>query len=269
MNTCRMTFKFKPPIQVLVDADSILEAEKTKFDINKGIDRTIQMETKCFITQCCINHLYETANQPAIDIAKTMEKRRCHHDETLSSYDCIKSITNVDGQNKFRYVVVTQDEELRKELRRIPAVPLIYLNRSVMIMEPMSPATSRVVELVERKKLTGGLNDARHAGLMEDEGKKRSIGSNGSEVIAKKHKKGPRGPKEPNPLSVKKKKKVEVIEKVEKRRRRRRHGGGGNDEVSEGRGEEEPEGRGEEEPEGRGEEELQPDDVPEKVPESA
>lgn len=234
MNVYRMTFKFKPPIQVLVDSDAILEAQKTKFDLNKGISRTIQMETKLFITQCCINHLYNSGNQEAIDIAKTMEKRRCRHDETKTSDDCISSITNIDGENKFRYVVVTQNAKLRRDLRRIPAVPLIYMNRSVMIMEPMSVATTRVVRAVERRKLTGGLNDAKSAGLKdEDEEADEEEGMVGKRTERKRK----RGPKGPNPLSMKKKKKKasdsdkkegneqpEAAKKTRKRRHRK-HGG--------------------------------------------
>ncbi|VEU22858.1 DEKNAAC103927 [Brettanomyces naardenensis] len=255
MNVYRMTFKFKPPIQVLVDSNAVLEAEKSKFDLKKGIDRTVQMETKLFITQCCINHLYETGNQPAIDIAKTMEKRRCHHKETMSSYECIKSITDVGGHNKFRYVVVTQDEKLRRSLREVPAVPLIYMNRSVMIMEPMSKVSERVVGEVERRKLVGGLNDAKRAGLMDGPpsappaGRSDDGGSGGKDgksdgdgeaegedededdapnhsTANPRHKR--RGPKQPNPLSVKKKKIVKETETVDKtvvkKSRKRRHG---------------------------------------------
>lgn len=250
MNVYKMTFKFKPPIQVLVDSDAILEAQKTKFDLNKGIARTVQMETKLFITQCCINHLYNSGNQEAIDIAKTMEKRRCHHDETKTSDDCISSITNVDGENKFRYVVVTQNAKLRRDLRQIPAVPLIYMNRSVMIMEPMSIATSRVVRAVERRKLTGGLNDARSAGLRDEDKKTEEENENSEKRPERKRKRGPKGP---NPLSMKKKKKKvadvdakkdnsqsEGAKKTRKRRHRRR---GKSDQAEEGESDANKEGK--------------------------
>lgn len=223
MNVYRMTFKFREPVQVLVDSDVILEAQKSKFDLQKGIDRTLQVKTKLLISQCCINHLYNSDNQAAIDIAKTMEKRRCQHKDTLPSDQCITSLTNVDGENKFRYVVVTQNKALRHELRKIPAVPMIYLNRSVMIMEPMSIATKRVVKAVERMKLTGGLNDVRHAGLKDKEEPKKNTDDEGKKQRTKK-----RGPKGPNPLSIKRKKsksnKDEKNEEPAKKKRHRRHG---------------------------------------------
>ncbi|ESX02874.1 hypothetical protein KL918_002351 [Ogataea parapolymorpha] len=208
------TFKFKPPIQCIVDDNVILECERTKFDVIKAISRTVQTEVKLMITQCCINHLYETRNQPAIDIAKKMEKRRCNHKETQSSKDCIGSIVNIDGKNKHRYLVVTQDDRLRQSLRTVPGVPLIYMKRSVMIMEPMSPVSERVVQETEARKLTSYLNDPR-AGVQAQDGEEE-IEEQGP---AQKKRKGPKGP---NPLSVKKPKKHEEPEEGGTKRKRKR-----------------------------------------------
>ncbi|GMG47702.1 unnamed protein product [Ambrosiozyma monospora] len=216
MHTLQTTFKFKTPIQCVVDSESILHAEQTKFDLVKGVKRTIQVEPKFFITQCCINHLYESKNQPAIEIAKTMEKRRCGHKGTLSSHDCIKSITCVNGENKFRYLIVTQDENLRKSLRKVPGVPLIYMNRSVMIMEPFSFATLRVVKMVEAGKLTGGLNNPNAGKHLRDEKDEESVDdADKKDEQPKKKRKGPKGP---NPLSIKKKKATTPDQKQQKKK---------------------------------------------------
>ena len=44
--------------------------------------------------------------------------------------------------NKYRYVVATQNASLREELRLIPGVPIIYINSSsVLILELPSKAT--------------------------------------------------------------------------------------------------------------------------------
>ncbi|KAH3670646.1 hypothetical protein OGAPHI_001161 [Ogataea philodendri] len=205
------TFRFKTPIQCIVDDNVILECEKTKFDVIKAISRTVQTEVKLMITQCCINHLYETRNQPAIEIAKQMEKRRCNHKETLSSKECISSIVNIDGKNKHRYLVVSQDERLRQAMRTVPGVPLIYMKRSVMIMEPMSPVSEKVVQETEARKLSAGLNDPT-AGIQKQE-------QEPSEPAPKKRK----GPKGPNPLSVKKaKKQTDVAEETQEKKKRRR-----------------------------------------------
>lgn len=50
--------------------------------------------------------------------------------------------------NKHRYVLVSQSQPLRSKLRNIPAVPMVHINRSVMILEPPSDATIRAKNAV-------------------------------------------------------------------------------------------------------------------------
>jgi U3 small nucleolar RNA-associated protein 23 len=144
------------------------------------------------ITQCSISELYANADPAPINLAKSFERRRCGHiPNALSSDDCLTSCINISGENKHRYVLATQDEQLRGEMRQVPGVPMVYIRRAVMIMEPPSPATLERREVHEREKL-GGL-----------EGSKRKRDGGDDEGRVKKKKKGS---KEPNPLSVKKKK---------------------------------------------------------------
>jgi U3 small nucleolar RNA-associated protein 23 len=93
--------------------------------------------------------------QPAVDLAKTFERRKCNHREPITGDECIFSVTGhrchlfyqllahiVAGpQNKHRYVVATQSSPLRVRLRSIPAVPIVHINRSVMVLEPPSDVT--------------------------------------------------------------------------------------------------------------------------------
>lgn len=202
MQVLRTTFKFKTPIQCLVDDSTIIEAANTRYDLIKGVNSVVQNETKFFVTQCCIQHLYDSNNQPAVDLAKKMEKRRCGHKDTLSSFECIKSITNVDGENKYRYLVVTQNESLRTSLRNVAGVPLCFLHRSVMVMEPLSKVTKRVVDAVERMKLTQGLNNV-NAG-------KRTLEEEEANTEDDKPKPKKRKAKGVNPLAMKKKQKKPI-----------------------------------------------------------
>jgi U3 small nucleolar RNA-associated protein 23 len=147
------------------------------------------------ITQCSISELYANGDQDPITLAKSCERRRCGHiPDALSSHDCLTSCINISGENKHRYILATQDEQLRGEMRRIPGVPMIYIRRAVMIMEPPSPASLDRKDALERQKL-GGI----------DGSGKRKRGNDEDEKVKKKK----RGPKEPNPLSIKKKKKPE------------------------------------------------------------
>merc|ERR1711964_877399 len=191
-----LSYGFRVPYQVLLDAQMIRDADKFKMDLVGGLERTLHGEVKPMITQCSMRHLYAAASEPGvsylIDKAKTYERRRCGHrpedyPEPLSTQECLASVVDPKGNktNKNRYVVASQELEVRKHMRGILGVPLVYINRSVMIMEPMAEASTDNREKEERVKFRAGL--------------KRGSGS-----LKKKKAKGPKGP---NPLAVKRSKK--------------------------------------------------------------
>lgn len=237
-------FKFREPYQVLVDNEIVLDCERSSFDLARGLKRTLQAEVKPMITQCCIQALYETKNQQAIEMAKQFERRRCNHppgDSELPA-NCIMSVVNVDGCNKHRYVVASQDLALRRRLREVPGVPLVHIARSVMIMEHLSTASANVSQEIEKAKLHRGLNDTRSHSHIELGKVKDSLVS--AELV--KSKKRSLGPKAPNPLSVKKKKtesksketeyanagREEVMAVAKNKKRRRKHKKNGRDPLS-------------------------------------
>lgn len=224
MNLYLHTFKFREPYQTIVDDELVLNCDKAQFDLVKGLERTIQAETKPMITQCCMQALYATDNQRAIDTAKRFERRRCNHPpkDPKPPAECIESIVNIDGENKHRYVVASQSTRLRRRLRNVPGVPLIFMNRSVMVMEPASDASNRAAALSENAKLSQGLNDAK-VGYADKE-----------EATEEPKKKKRKGPSEPNPLSVKKKKTEGQPTNEPKKKRVRRHGKREEDEVNGG-----------------------------------
>lgn len=223
------TFKFREPFQTIVDDELVLTCVKASFDIVKGLNRTIQAETKPMITQCCMQALYLTDNQAAIDLAKTFERRRCNHPPKSpeAPADCIRSIVDIDGTNKHRYIVASQSTSLRRKLRRVPGVPLVFMNRSVMVMEPASDSTKRAAVLSEQAKLKAGLNDSK-VGYVEQ---------HKEETVAEEQpKKKRKGPSEPNPLSIKKKKPDTTQnpqQAHDKKKRVRRHKKAGPDDKSE------------------------------------
>ncbi|KAG5362967.1 rRNA-processing protein [Yarrowia sp. B02] len=209
MQSYHLNFKFREPYQVLVDHDLIIECVEHKYDLLKGLQRTLQTkEVKPMITQHSLQKLFDSKNEEAIQIGKTFERRRTLHFENsaetqekklkhngqsaarkMHPSEAIYKSVVVDGSNVHRYVVATQDPSLRGRLRSIPGVPLIHMNRAIMLLEPFSPASERARQLIESSKLTSGLNAVkRKAPEGEEEVKKR------------------KGPKAPNPLSVKKKK---------------------------------------------------------------
>lgn len=175
------------------------------------------------ITQCSIRHLYTIPDLPRPDkdalvaVAKRMERRRCNHhtlDYPLSTLECFSSVIDPKNSktNKNRYVIASQEEEVRRYCRGVKGVPLVYVKRSVMVMEPMADGSVGVREGIEREKLRTGLRAKWNAvGVKRkrdepsdvDVGDVQDSGSHEPEEGTALKKKL-RGPKGPNPLSVKK-----------------------------------------------------------------
>lgn len=172
------------------------------------------------ITQCEIRKLYgkksEAGVYEAIELAKSFERRRCGHHpdefpEPLSTKECMSTVVDPkqNGENKHRYVVASQGQDVRRMLRGVKAVPLIYIKRSVMIMEPMADESAQVRAREERAKFRAELKPQLGKRKRDGEGDDQEKGTDkptATESAPKKPKKTP-GAKGPNPLSVKKAKK--------------------------------------------------------------
>ena len=81
--------------------------------------------------------------RPSAAFAKKLEKRRCTHNPAVTAAECIKEI--MGSANKNNYCIATQDAELRDTFREIPGIPLIYINKSVLLLEPASIQTMNKV----------------------------------------------------------------------------------------------------------------------------
>ncbi|KAF2187773.1 rRNA-processing protein UTP23, partial [Zopfia rhizophila CBS 207.26] len=226
MHQYQVTFNFREPYQVLLDSQVLHDAARFKMDLVGGLERTLQGKVKPMITQCDMRHLYnaEPKDEALITQAKTYERRRCNHHELehpLSTLECLSEVVDPKGNltNRHRYVVASQDPKVRAHMRSIPGVPLVYINRSVMILEPMATSTEDQRELDERAKFRAGLKGRRGANVgqkrkRDDEedntNEQRSesiLGQSTGDSRPQKMKKRGKGPKEPNPLSIKKPKK--------------------------------------------------------------
>ena len=236
MHHYSLSFAFREPYQVLLDADVIKAASRFKMRLGSLLESTLHGQIKPMITQCCIRHLY---NAPAtteaekkekdawIEVAKAAERRRCDHqelEEPLSVEECLESVVDPKGSgtNRHRYVVASQDGEVRAKMRTIAGVPLVYINRSVMILEPMAGRTEEVREREERGKVRAGLRGRREAANAISGAKRKrdhdgeedeeieitadtvqdTRGGDVAQEAPKKRK--VKGPKGPNPLSIKK-----------------------------------------------------------------
>ncbi|KAN0128365.1 Fcf1 domain containing protein [Lactarius tabidus] len=202
MSMFSTSFGFREPYQVLVDSSMCETAVSSKMDFTTQVQSVLVGSVKLMITQCCIYELYlkGKSHQPAVDLAKSFERRKCNHKEAIPGDECIAAV--VGESNKHRYVVATQSHPLRVSLRAVPGVPIVHVNRAVMILEPASDATLRAKNRAEQDAL----------GPPTSERDMLSAATPQVEHVPKKK----RGPKGPNPLSVKKKTRKQSVQEPKK-----------------------------------------------------
>ncbi|KAF2850766.1 hypothetical protein T440DRAFT_468335 [Plenodomus tracheiphilus IPT5] len=215
-----LNFGFREPYQVLLDSQILEDAYRCKIDLVARLQKMLGGQVKPMITTCDMRHLYlaKPKNETLILQAKEYERRRCNHqdlEKPLSTLECLSSVVDPkdNNTNKFRYIVCSNDVDVRKRMRRIAGVPLIYISKSVVLMEPMANATEEVREREEKSKFKMGLKGQRKPDAGEkrkrddDEARDEESTEAKSTGDAKSSKKRQKGPKGPNPLSVKKAKK--------------------------------------------------------------
>ena len=129
----------KPPYSVLVDTNFINFSIKNKIDLVKGMMDCLYANCVPHITDCVIGELEKlgTKFRVALRVAKDPRfvKLPCMHKGTYAD-DCI-----VDRCRKHRcYVVATCDTDLKRRLRKIPGVPIMYLQNHKYSVERLPAA---------------------------------------------------------------------------------------------------------------------------------
>lgn len=126
----------------------------------------------------------------------------------MSAGDAIRAL--VGARNEGRYMVATQDQELKADLRHVPSVALLFVARAVLLMEPPSDASRHQSAATEKGKVRR-LDEEERALLAAVKGKGKGTALGGAsegpgqgQLQKVRRKKKARGP---NPLSVKKGKK--------------------------------------------------------------
>ncbi|KAH7076442.1 Fcf1-domain-containing protein [Paraphoma chrysanthemicola] len=226
-----LNFGFREPYQVIFDSQILEDAYRFKIDLVARLQKVLGGQVKPMITTCDMRHLYlaKPKNETLILQAKEYERRRCNHqdlDEPLSTLECLSEVVDPksNGTNKNRYIVASNDARVRGHMRSIAGVPLIYISKSVVLMEPMANATEEQREREEKSKFKLGLKGQRKPDQPpkrkreeqdgEQEGGSIADGATGDAQPSKK--KRAKGPKQPNPLSMKKPKKEKAATSADK-----------------------------------------------------
>lgn len=220
-NVYEKYFGIRKPYQIIVDAPFCIETLKIKIAPSAAFTEVFGGPVKLMTTPCIQAELtaYDRKNDAGASfVARRFEVRRCQHDKgSKSGAECIKDL--ISSNNPHHYCIASQDLELRKDLRKIAGVPLIFILRDTVLMEPPTDKSLKLAKKMEGKKLKKvdievikKVTDKIVSSAPCAETDKPA--SNEDEKKPKK-KKTKRSIKNPNPLSCKKAKKDKQIKSTE------------------------------------------------------
>ncbi|KAF9177987.1 hypothetical protein BGZ51_008045 [Haplosporangium sp. Z 767] len=224
MNMYCQSFGFRKPYQVLVDADFIEVALQQRMDLRTHIPKVLCDASKQMVTPCTMALLKSRGEDSsgAFLASKRFEKRRCKHQDAVDESICLSEI--ISTSNPHNYVVASQSKKLRSKFGQVPGVPLLYINRANLILEPPSEASmfkckqieggkthasTKELQTLKAVKISGQGKISLDSKLVKKLEEKKELKKEKREIKKAKLLKKRMGPKEPNPLSVKKKKQKE------------------------------------------------------------
>mmetsp|Transcript_11805 Transcript_11805/g.27649 ORF Transcript_11805/g.27649 Transcript_11805/m.27649 type:complete len:275 (-) Transcript_11805:237-1061(-) len=226
----RISFGIAPPYTVLLDGNFIHTCTKHKIDINARMSKHLGGEKfKFVVPRCVLKELsalgaavedaleFAQANCEPIDGPPSTARAAGAEGGAGAGQTPTEAIRGLIGStNPLKLIVCTQEDELRAELRRLGGVPLLHVQRTVLLLEGPSSASRRQSDRAEQAKLkphgAGRVDTAETEAValarkirMEERAEKRRADGAASDFAPKKQK-----AKGPNPLSCMKKKKPEA-----------------------------------------------------------
>lgn len=208
--------------------------------LQKYLDNTLHGECKIFVTQCTLAKITEehekatggkgTRRPDFLPPPTELPLRYCKHKNedgedlgVVEEWRCLLDLLagqpkgNEQAKNKQHYILATADAseqeqrrrdhiEVRERARLIPGVPIVYVKRSVMILEELSAASEKLRLGEEKEKFREGLISSDRKRKRGDEEEDEFVeGLMGEEEQDAPRRRGHRA-KGPNPMSVRKKK---------------------------------------------------------------
>ena len=154
------------PYNVILDSNFIYAALKVKLDIRERLDKMLQIAggdtAVLYVTQSALDELRHLGSKGATalefgqshcTVIKDSEfaNEELPHEKLLMFLQNMK--LNPDDSRSRTYFVASQDKELRAAINnRIAGIPLIYLNKVSVVLEPPSEASRNFKRSVEKSK---------------------------------------------------------------------------------------------------------------------
>uniref|UniRef100_A0A0R3RSI5 rRNA-processing protein UTP23 homolog n=1 Tax=Elaeophora elaphi TaxID=1147741 RepID=A0A0R3RSI5_9BILA len=186
----RLNFSLEPPYKVLLDGTFAVAALQNKINLREQMPKYLNAEVDIRVTNCVLKELEKLGSTlyGALHICKQFDVESCPHQPIRTAVECIKHMAR-RMKHKITCFFATQDNELTEALKQIPGIPILFIKYNSILIDRPSQATIQEIEKPKDQLLE--VNELKKAVFGEDEKPRRKR----------------KGPKGPNPLSVKKKKK--------------------------------------------------------------
>lgn len=129
-----------PPYLVIVDTNFINFSIQNKLDLEKAMMNCLYAKCTPCITDCVMAELEKLGQKyrVALRIAKDprFERLPCTHKGTYADDCIVERVT----QHKC-YIVATCDRDLKRRIRKIPGVPIMYITQHKYSIERLPEAT--------------------------------------------------------------------------------------------------------------------------------
>ncbi|XP_054263319.1 rRNA-processing protein FCF1 homolog isoform X1 [Macrosteles quadrilineatus] len=128
-----------PPYHILVDTNFVNFSIKNKLDIFQSTMDCLYAKCIPYVTDCVMGELEKLGPKyrVALRILKDprFERLTCTHKGTYADDCIVQRVT----QHKC-YIVATNDKDLKRRIRKIPGVPIMYISQHRYTIERMPDA---------------------------------------------------------------------------------------------------------------------------------
>jgi len=128
-----------PPYHIILDTNFINFAIKNKLDVMQSMMDCLYSKCTPYITDCVMAELEKLGSKYriALKIVKDprFERLPCFHKGTYADDCLVQRVT----QHKC-YIVATCDKDLKRRIRKIPGVPIMYIAQHRFSIERMPDA---------------------------------------------------------------------------------------------------------------------------------
>lgn len=126
-----------PPFMIICDTNFINFSIKNKLDIATAMMDCLLAKCIPLVTDCIVGELQKLGSKyrVALKIVQQFERLPCLHKGTYAD-DCI---VNRVTEHKC-YIVGTCDKALKRRIRKIPGVPIMFISQRQYIIERMPDA---------------------------------------------------------------------------------------------------------------------------------